>query len=114
MVGQIILVPHGQVRGEAVIRSAQLTLVPSLETLLCLVLSLDTVALAVTPAVAGPAGHDQLPILVALLTQRTLLQTVARTAGAVLLKPGAVGAGAVGPAVLTHTCLLYTSDAADE
>ena len=98
----IRVLPHGQVRRKTVVRSAELTHVPGLETFLGLLLGLDTVALAVLPPVAVGAHDDHLPVLVPLLTQRTLLEAVTRTTRGVVLVPAAVGPRGVGPAVLTH------------
>ena len=69
----VVISPVGEVRWERVVWSAQLAHVAGLETLLGLLLVLDVVALCVTPPGAGGAGHDELPVLVALLTQRALL-----------------------------------------
>ena len=61
----------------------------------------DGVALPVAPPLAGGALDNQLPLLVALLTERTEPQGGALPTRGVVLKPGAVGPGRVGPTVLT-------------
>ena len=73
--------------GQSVVWPAQLTHVASLKTLLCIILSLDAVTLSVTPSVARGAGHYQLPVLVSLLTQRTLLEALTGATRAVVIKP---------------------------
>ena len=107
-VGEMIIVvlPVSQVGRQGVLWPTELAHVAGLETLLGLLLGLDVVALAVTPAGASGAGHDQLPVLVALLAERTLLEGVAGTTGGVVLEPAAVDAGSVGPAVLADAAPL--------
>jgi hypothetical protein len=84
------------------IREGKKNALPRLMAFLSILLGENRIALAVAPALAGDALHNQLPLLVALLAQRAQPQRVALTARGVVLKPAAVGTGTVGAAVLAQ------------